>query len=660
MTDHATAESDLLTLSFSLHANPGAYALLLGAGVSAPSGIPTAWGVLEDLVSRAAELSAESMSDPIVWYQDKYGEPPTYEGVLERIAPTQIERQRVLRGYFEQSPQDIDSGNKNPTAAHHAIAKLVRSGSVKVIVTLNFDHLVENAIRAEGIEPTVIATPADIEGMAPLHTIDCCVIHLHGDYLDPTSMLNTVAELEAYHPSTERLLARILEDYGLIIAGWSAKYDPVLRASIASNYPRRFSLTWFEPAQPSEEASKLRILKQGILISQDANTGFGQLADGVSALDVRRSRHPLTIPVAVETAKRELSGRAVAIGVHDSLLRELDALHRLPEFHLADYHADYDYEEMLLRVEEATKLPAALLATLVYWGDETTDRWWLDELPRFSSPVDGSGKTKLLSLKVVSGSVLFYSVGVAAVASQRFDLLARLFALKRPRIYSGNYEDLAIGLDTTSGYDQARNVHTRVFDLVAPLVSETLSLGDESLDEAWQLLEILRLAWIALRHTEFPVLRAVYSSKNDSFEAANSALEKAERRVDSDASEERVALAAAWQQRDHALGQIGRLFHTGRPHILTIDNRVEERYRSAVADRLLHDLTMELDSHPLLTSGFVEDSSDAIAAVEAISTALGRVGRELSWDRVRGSFGEVPMRMWLDSGLTPEERGRRD
>ena len=659
MTDHETAESELLTLSFSLHANPGAYALLLGAGVSAPSGIPTAWGVLEDLVSRAAELSAESMPDPIVWYQDRYGEPPTYEGVLERIAPTQIERQRVLRGYFEQSPQDIDSGNKNPTAAHHAIAKLVRSGSVKVIVTLNFDHLIENAIRAEGIEPTVIATPADIEGMAPLHTIDCCVIHLHGDYLDPTSMLNTVAELEAYHPSTERLLARILEDYGLIIAGWSAKYDPALRASIASNYPRRFSLTWFEPAQPTEEASKLRILKQGIHISQDANTGFGRLADSVTALRTRRARHPLTIPVAVETAKRELSGRAVAIGVHDSLLKELDALHRLPEFHLADYHAEYDYETMLGRVEEATRLSAALLATLTYWGDETTDRWWLDEISRFSSPVDGSGYSKLLSLKLVSGNILFYSVGVAAVASKRFDLLAQLFALKRRRLHLGNYEDLAGGLDATSGYDQAKNVHTRVFDLVSPLVSDSLSLGDESIDEAWQLLEILRLAWTALRHADFAVLRAEYSDKNNAFEGAKAAFEKAERRVDSDASQERVARADAWQQRDRVLGQIGRLFHTGRPHIRTVDDRVEERYRSVVTDRLKDDLATERDSHPLIISGFFDDILDALVALEAVSTALGRVGREQSWERVRGSFGEIPMQMWLDTGQTPKERRDR-
>ncbi|WP_192809716.1 SIR2 family protein [Actinomadura rudentiformis] len=90
-------------------------------------------------------------------------------------------------------------------------------------MTLNFDRLVEQALRTEGIEPTVIASPADVAGMAPLHMLECCVVHLHGDYLNPASMLNTTAELSVYDPGTLKLLHRILEDYGLIIAGWSLR-----------------------------------------------------------------------------------------------------------------------------------------------------------------------------------------------------------------------------------------------------------------------------------------------------------------------------------------------------------------------------------------------------------------------------------------------------
>ena len=46
-------------MAITLHANPGAYACLLGSGISFTSGIPTGWGMVLDLVSRVAELPLE-------------------------------------------------------------------------------------------------------------------------------------------------------------------------------------------------------------------------------------------------------------------------------------------------------------------------------------------------------------------------------------------------------------------------------------------------------------------------------------------------------------------------------------------------------------------------------------------------------------------------
>jgi hypothetical protein len=629
MSNSPVDADDLLAVAFSLYANPGAYALLLGAGVSAPSGIPTAWGVLEDLVIRVANVQGVTPDDAVAWYTEQFGEFPTYEGVLERIAPTQVERQRLLRNYFEQSPEDVEAGRKIPTAAHRSIARLVRSGAVKVIVTLNFDHLIERALRDEGIEPTIVASPSDVQGMAPLHTLDCCVIHLHGDYVNPTSMLNTVTELAAYHPSTSKLLQMVLENYGLIIAGWSSTYDPALRDAIAAHYPNRFTLTWFEPGRVSEEAGQLRMLKKGVLVAGDADTGFGRMADGADALASRRARHPLTVPVAVETAKRELSGRTVAIGLHDTLRREFAVLHQLPEFNLATHEGGEDYEAMLARIEEASRMTGALVATLTYWGDNTTDNWWIDELPRFATPVDGSGLVRLLSLRVVSGSVLFYAAGVAAVAAQRFDLLGRLFALQRPNRYNGGYEAFAVSLDAESGYENARNTPTRVYDTVTPLLSEALSLSSEALNDSWQLFEVLRLAWVVHRHPRFAQLHMSYTEMDEAYQDAG-----------------------ALQSRDRVLGILSGLAPIRRPHVLTADLRMGERYQSVTATRLVHDLKAEGAAHPLITSGFTTNPKSFAVAVAAVNTRLGAVGSELSWSRGNGF---IPSQIWLDTGKTPEE-----
>lgn len=657
MTVTVRDEDALLTLAFSLRANPGAYALLLGAGVSAPSGIPTAWGVLEDLTSRVAQLAGADPEDPVQWYEDHHGEPAQYETLLEKLAPTPLERQRLLRDYFEPSVEDADAEHKKPTAAHRAIARLVRAGSVKLIVTLNFDRLMEKAIRAEGIEPTVVASPYDVEGLAPLHTLDCCVVHLHGDYLNPTSMLNTTTELKAYNPSTLKLLHRILEDYGLIIAGWSSVYDRALRDAIASHFPSRFTLAWIEPGASSEKAVELRTLKKGLLVPTDADAGFGRLADAVEALLARDDRHPLTIPVAVETAKRELSGRQVAIGLHDTVSREFSRLHDHRDFHLASHESDEPYggyDAILGRVEEASKVSCALVATLAYWGDETSDGWWIDELERFSSHARGGGLTKLLSLRVVTGSALFYSAGVAAVAARRYDLLARLFSARRTNPYRNEREPLVLALADGSAYQEGTGHGTRLYSLVRPLLLEALAIGIQPLDEAWQLFEILRMTTAAMVHPRFGELLGSFEELDAALAEERSAFEEAER-VGGDVDDARQKRAEVGQNRDRALGSIASLVHVGRPHLLTADVRMDEGYRSIAAERLASDLETEADSHPLVRAQLVRDSRALVVALRAVSVALGRVGSQLAWNRVQTSFGIVPNEVWLDTGKTPEE-----
>jgi len=51
--------------------------------------------------------------------------------LLEELAAEPAERQRLLRSYFEPNDEDREQGRKTPTAAHTAIARLVRDGAVK-------------------------------------------------------------------------------------------------------------------------------------------------------------------------------------------------------------------------------------------------------------------------------------------------------------------------------------------------------------------------------------------------------------------------------------------------------------------------------------------------------------------------------------------------
>lgn len=148
----------LTALAFSVYENKGVYCLLLGSGISRPAQIPTGWEVTLDLVQRVAALQGvRDEADWAAWHKTKFGKEPNYSELLDQLASTPDERRSVLHSYIEPNAEDIEAGRKIPTRAHQAIARLVAAGHVRVIITTNFDRLTENALRENGVEPTVTA-----------------------------------------------------------------------------------------------------------------------------------------------------------------------------------------------------------------------------------------------------------------------------------------------------------------------------------------------------------------------------------------------------------------------------------------------------------------------------------------------------------------------
>ena len=121
------------SLSFSIQANRGVYAVLVGSGISRAAEIPTGWEITLDLVRKLATLRGETAEpDPEAWYREKFGTEPDYSYLLENLARTPAERQQLLRSYWEPDEQEREEGDKQPTTAHHAIAALVAQGFIMV------------------------------------------------------------------------------------------------------------------------------------------------------------------------------------------------------------------------------------------------------------------------------------------------------------------------------------------------------------------------------------------------------------------------------------------------------------------------------------------------------------------------------------------------
>jgi hypothetical protein len=99
--------------------------------------VPSAWAVQEDLILKVAHADGQEPDNPFAWYREGFGKPSTYDDLLDTLTHTPIERQALLRGFFEPTEEEREQNLKVPTAAHRAIARLAAAGLVRVILMTN-------------------------------------------------------------------------------------------------------------------------------------------------------------------------------------------------------------------------------------------------------------------------------------------------------------------------------------------------------------------------------------------------------------------------------------------------------------------------------------------------------------------------------------------
>ena len=289
-------------LALSLHHSPGTQALLVGSGLSRAAGIPTGWEITLDLIRRLGALDGVLQHpDWETWFREKHDKEPSYSEILDTLASTAAERRTILHDYIEKTEDDEP---RRPTQAHHAIARLVKAGAVRVIITTNFDRLIENALRDAGIEPTVIASDDAIKGATPLVHAGCTVIKVHGDYLD-ARIKNTDAELEGYSAPMNGLLDQVFDNFGLVVVGWSGEWDTALRSAILRAPTRRYPLYWAARGDVGGLAQDLLDQRGGRSFPiADADSFFSMLENTIEALRQASRPHPQSISTAIALAKR--------------------------------------------------------------------------------------------------------------------------------------------------------------------------------------------------------------------------------------------------------------------------------------------------------------------------------------------------------------------
>ena len=277
-----------VALATAMHAAPGVYAVLVGSGMSTAAGIPTGWQVVQDLVRRIARAEGVDLEargeTPEGWWAAEGRPDLRYDTLLAALGTTDAARRHLLRHYFD--PGAGEGGPVDPMPAHEGLARLCASGRVRVVLTTNFDRLIERALDRHGLATQVITSPAAVGGMIPLVHAPVTVLKLHGDYAT-AGLRNTPDELASYPAEWDTVRARVFDEFGLLVIGWSADYDVALANVLAAAPSRRYPVFWTSyRGNIRESARRLIASRQATVIDTNgAHEFLSDLTQRIERLD---------------------------------------------------------------------------------------------------------------------------------------------------------------------------------------------------------------------------------------------------------------------------------------------------------------------------------------------------------------------------------------
>ncbi|WP_216905741.1 SIR2 family protein [Synechococcus sp. CCY 0621] len=418
----------MLSLSFSMSASPGAYALLLGSGISRSAQIPTGWEITLELVRRIAVANgSEEPTNPDQWYQEKFGTDPSYSELLDQLAKTRSDRSAFLQPYFEPTEDDRAQNIKMPSRAHRAIANMVSNGHVRVIVTTNFDRLLEQALEDVSIRSVVISNGDQAMGAPPLVHASCVILKVNGDYLD-SRIRNTEQELATYEQPVDALLDQILDEFGLIVCGWSGDWDIALRDAIMRCPSRRYMTYWAARGSLGQRGSEIVTQRGGISLQiQDADSFFESLEEKINALDQFKRPHPLSTAVLIESLKKYIVDEASRIRLHDLLVQVTDRTLDELAIELGDEFLNLPLDEAgiescLKRIDGICTDLTAAFATIGRWGSQSHIQWLRDSIVKIASIGAGpqGGYDVNLSIRHVPTLYMIYACGLALIKAGNY------------------------------------------------------------------------------------------------------------------------------------------------------------------------------------------------------------------------------------------------
>jgi len=416
-----------------------------------------------------------------------------------------------------------------------------------MIITTNFDRLMERALEKEGVEFVAINSEDSLKGAVPYVFSKCTLVKINGDYRDIRTR-NTAEELSNYGQVIMPYLERILNDFGLIVCGWSADWDTALRTAIAEARDVKYSSFWLTKGPPSEKANEL-IQTRGFSVTniESADEFFTKLGDRVEAIKRMSQGNTLSVSTSASLAKKYLSDERYAIELHDLVhheLREVRESFSQERFSLMfprDLEPEDYYRKRITDYDKTIEKLLMILTSVAAFGkakDGNLIRKVLESLPTVRK--DRSYNESLQSLCFYPSLVLAISNTIAALWNESYEMLPSILVI--PTYYDLNsskevrlIEKLrTIGLPNTIEIkkERGRQIRIRMTDHIVETLFERRFILEDDKDRfrVWyqraEYLYALVYAWLVPSSDEWDLPLGSYVYRWDYRPFAGSQCEK--------------------------------------------------------------------------------------------------------------------------------------
>jgi hypothetical protein len=218
------------------------HVLLLGAGASQSSGVPTAqeciWEWKKKIYlsnnpdeSQPLDCQSEAGQRRIQTWLDERGSFPEQGADDEYTiyAGEAFFDNEARRKYFEDMTASVEPG-----IGYRILALFADHGAIRIVLTTNFDGLAAKAMQGNGLRPREITIETSEFIHVPMRRGDCFHVALHGDYKFG-KLKNTGNELDQQQEDFRVALRIHFYNKHLIVMGYSGR-DKSLMGAIEEAY----------------------------------------------------------------------------------------------------------------------------------------------------------------------------------------------------------------------------------------------------------------------------------------------------------------------------------------------------------------------------------------------------------------------------------------